>query len=193
MGIFEFLESLQREFFDAIDELCEGFDKKTECENENGKNVEETKCDEDFSSYTCSKKDKYVNGEHVSHDEEVWKDGKCIKDEHYCKNGSIDTVKNKRIEDTGCSFKRCKCADSKVKKGGDIEYTIEFNDDDEVDVLKKKNESLRKSVNQLCADAENDHNEIARLKKENEELKTMLGKLSEGMKGITGMIDSIGE
>ena len=59
--------------------------------------------------------------------------------------------------------------------------------------MKKKNESLRKSVNQLCADAENDHNEIARLKKENEEMKTMLGKLSEGMKGITGMIDSIGE
>lgn len=193
MGIFEILDELERDFFGTIDGLCEDFGKVIERENEKVKGDEEKKGDEDFSSYTCSKKDKYVNGEHVSHDEEIWKDGKCVKDEHYCKDNSLDTYrKYGKCGCNGSNVSNCKSVDSKIKENGDIEYTIEFNDEEDTDSLKKKNYSLRKAVNQLSADAEKDHKTIESLRKENESLKKMMAKLSDGMKCIADMIATMG-
>ena len=187
MGIFEILSEVTRDFWEELDELVNEFGKVVARENENVKQKDKKSDEEDYSSYECKKKDVYVNGEKVSHDEQVWKDGKCVKDEHCCKDSSIENSWNEKcIEDDGGKFKRCKCGKCEVKDDGDIEYTIEFNDENDVDWLKKKNDSLRKSVNQLCNDAKKDHEAIEALKKENDELKCMLKK-------ITGMIGSIGQ
>ena len=184
MGIFDIFNEITREFWGELDELSNEFGKVVARENADVKKEDEKSGKEDYSSYECSKKDTYVNGEHVSHEEKVWKDGKCVRDEHYCKEGTIGSAENKKIEGSCCNGgKQCKCADSRVKKDGGVEYTIEFDDEDDVVWLKEKNESLRKSVNQLCADAEKDRNEIQRLRAENEKLRNTMAKLSEVMKG----------
>ena len=65
-------------------------------------------------SYFHSVKDKYKNGEHVSHSEKEIKDGKVIKDVNHF--GNIEDKKNCKCDDNVC-----KC-DKKVSDKKETEY-----------------------------------------------------------------------
>ena len=180
MFLREFFKDVE-EFINYLDEFLPDEKEKKTCDDVKKNEKDE----EDFSSYTCSKKDVYVNGEKVSHDEDVWKDGKRIKNEHYRKDCSIGGGDD--VKPIGCCEIDGKCQ----KQDDSVEYQIEFDDNDELNVLKKKNESLRKCVNQLSADAERSNKKIAKLEEENVNLRKLLNKMSEGLKGVTGLVDSL--
>lgn len=180
MFLRDFFKGVE-EFIDYLDEFIPDENEKKACDNVKKNENDE----EDFSSYTCSKKDVYVNGEKVSHDEDVWKDGKHIKDEHYRKDSSVCGGEN--VKPIGS----CEINGKSQKRNDTIEYQVEFDDNDELNELKKKNESLRKCVNQLCADAESSNKKIAKLEEENVNLRKLLNKMSEGLKGVTGLVDSL--
>jgi len=180
MFLKDFFKGVE-EFIDYLDEIFPDENEKKTCDdvkkNEKG--------EEDFSSYTRSKKDVYVNGEKVSHDEDVWKNGKHIKNEHYRKDCSVCGGEN--VKPIGSCEINGKCQ----KPNDSVEYQIEFEDNDELNNVKKKNESLRKCVNQLSADAESSNKKIAKLEEENANLRQLLNKMSEGLKGVTGLVDSL--
>ena len=80
---------------------------------ENKVNTDDVK-DENNHSYFHSVKDKYKNGEHVSHSEKEIKDGKVIKDVNHF--GNIEDKKNCKCDDNVC-----KC-DKKVSDKKETEY-----------------------------------------------------------------------
>ena len=79
-------------------------------------------------SYFHSVKDKYKNGEHVSHSEKEIKDGKVIKDVNHF--GNIEDKKNCKCDDNVC-----KC-DKKLYEKKETEY----------DALKGMNKHLEQSL-----------------------------------------------
>ena len=79
-------------------------------------------------SYFHSVKDKYKNGEHVSHSEKEIKDGKVIKDVNHF--GNIEDKKNCKCDDNVC-----KC-DKKLYEKKETEY----------DALKGINKHLEQSL-----------------------------------------------
>ena len=80
---------------------------------DNKVNTDDVK-DENNHSYFHSVKDKYKNGEHVSHSEKEIKDGKVIKDVNHF--GNIEDKKNCKCDDNVC-----KC-DKKVSDKKETEY-----------------------------------------------------------------------
>lgn len=131
------------------------------------------------NNYSYYKSEKRVDGKLVSKDEEEWKDGKCVKDEHYHpdkskENGKIEACNAPNIE---------------------VEYNVELDGAEELqkenERLKDKVYSLRKCVNSLTRDAEKGNVKIKELKEENESLKELISKLSDGLKGVTGVLDEI--
>ena len=102
-------EEILKEFFGTsktFDDLFnEVFDNKV--------NTDDVK-DENNHSYFHSVKDKYKNGEHVSHSEKEIKDGKVIKDVNHF--GNIEDKKNCKCDDNVC-----KC-DKKVSDKKETEY-----------------------------------------------------------------------
>ena len=80
---------------------------------ENKVNTDDVK-DENNHSYFHSVKDKYKNGEHISHSEKEIKDGKVIKDVNHF--GNIEDKKNCKCDDNVC-----KC-DKKVSDKKETEY-----------------------------------------------------------------------
>ena len=119
-------EEILKEFFGTsktFDDLFnEVFDNKV--------NTDDVK-DENNHSYFHSVKDKYKNGEHVSHSEKEIKDGKVIKDVNYV-NYSVNTDDKKHCK---CNDNVCKC-DSKLYEKKEIEY----------DALKGINKHLEQSL-----------------------------------------------
>lgn len=90
-------------------------------------NTDEVK-DEKNHSYFHSVKDKYENGEHISHSEKEIKDGKVIKDVDNCLE-----IENK--ENCKCNDNVCKC-DKKLYEKKETEY----------DALKGVNKQLEESL-----------------------------------------------
>ena len=169
-GIFDD-DTFIDDFFDLVGDIFEGVNdtkkrvlKKIEKFNDSN---DEPKEHEHSHSYRNEKK--YVDGELVESDEVEWKDGKKVKDEHYskCLDGKKD--ENKCISDG-----------KERTDDDDVEYTIEFDEEENdgkcrcSDSLKKKNETLRACVNQLCDDAEKDHKMIEELKRQNDMLRDEL-------------------
>lgn len=141
------------------------------------KKEEEKKCDgkccgdakEHEHTHYYRNEEKRVDGELVEKREEEWKDGKCLKNEAY------------RKEDTP-KISRGHCSEPKNKTDGGVEYTIELDDnvdveDPRIDGYRKKNELLRNSVNQLCSDAEEDHKKLRALSQENAILRSEIDEL----------------
>ena len=97
-------EEILKEFFGTsktFDDLFnEVFDNKV--------NTDDVK-DENNHSYFHSVKDKYKNGEHVSHSEKEIKDGKVIKDVNHF--GNIEDKKNCKCDDNVC-----KCDKKEIEK-----------------------------------------------------------------------------
>ena len=94
---------------------------------ENKVNTDDVK-DENNHSYFHSVKDKYKNGEHVSHSEKEIKDGKVIKDV----NNSVSLEDKKNCT---CNENVCKC-DKKLYEKKETEY----------DALKGINKHLEQSL-----------------------------------------------
>ena len=97
---------------------------------DNKVNTDDVKDENNHSSFH-SVKDKYKNGEHVSHSEKEIKDGKVIKDVNYV-NYSVNTDDKKHCK---CNDNVCKC-DSKLYEKKEIEY----------DALKGINKHLEQSL-----------------------------------------------
>ena len=94
---------------------------------DNKVNTDDVK-DENNHSYFHSVKDKYKNGEHVSHSEKEIKDGKVIKDV----NNSVSLEDKKNCT---CNENVCKC-DRKLYEKKETEY----------DALKGMNKHLEQSL-----------------------------------------------
>ena len=116
-------EEILKEFFGTsktFDDLFnEVFDNKV--------NTDDVK-DQNNHSYFHSVKDKYKNGEHVSHSEKEIKDGKVIKDV----NNSVSLEDKKNCT---CNENVCKC-DKKLYEKKETEY----------DALKGINKHLEQSL-----------------------------------------------
>ena len=157
-------------FIDYLEDIFEGFSDLVE--NPNGKAECQTKPNGDPESHehshTYRKEETRVDGELVEQREEEWKDGEKVKDEHYTK--CLDGKKDEKKKICGCGDNGC--------KREDVEYTIEFDDEDAADAPDERAESksdvLRKCVNSLCEGAEKDHKRIAELEQENSMLRIQL-------------------
>lgn len=166
-GIFDdsFMDEVKG-FIDYLEDIFDGFSDLVEKPKE--KVERQTKSNGDPESHehshTYRKEETRVDGELVEQREEEWKDGKKVKDEHYSK-------------ELGCG-QHCKCSNTERKTNGDVEYTIEFDDEDAADTPDERAESksdvLRKCVNSLCEDAKKDHKRIAELEQENSMLRIQL-------------------
>ena len=166
-GIFDdsFMDEVKG-FIDYLDDIFEGFSDLVEKPKE--KVERQTKSNGDPESHehshTYRKEETRVDGELVEQREEEWKDGEKVKDEHYSK-------------ELGCG-QHCKCSNTERKTNGDVEYTIEFDDEDAADTPDERAESksdvLRRCVNSLCEGAEKDHKKIAELEQENSMLRIQL-------------------
>ena len=156
-GIFDdsFMEEVKG-FMDYLGDIFDDFADKT-------KEIVETKTERKDNpeahehSHTYRKEETRVDGELVEQHEEEWKDGKKVRDDHRTKCLDGKKPENKRI--CGCGQKECD-----GKEDDDIEYTIEFDEDDANDTKVK---ALRRCVNQLCEDAKKDHEKMAELKRDN--------------------------
>ena len=139
---------------------------------------------DDYSYY--KKSETHVDGELVSKDEEEWKNGECVKNEHYRSDKALGCTCDKKCDDKSES-----CDKPKIE----VEYNVEIDDADELqrenERLKDKVSSLRKCVNSLSCDAEKDHAKIKGLENENKTLKELISKLSVGLKGVTSVLDEI--
>ena len=122
----------------------------------------------------------------MSKDEEEWKNGECVKDEHYRSDKALGCTCDKKCDDKSES-----CNKPKIE----VEYNVEIDDAEELqkenERLKDKVSSLRKCVKSLSCDAEKDHKKIKELENKNKTLKELLSKLSDGLKGVTGVLDEI--
>lgn len=102
-------EEILKEFFGTsktFDDLFnEVFDNKV--------NTDDVK-DENNHSYFHSVKDKYKNGEHVSHSEKEIKDGKVIKDVNHF--GNIEDKKNCKCDDNVCKCDRKLYEEKEIEK-----------------------------------------------------------------------------
>lgn len=104
-------EEILKEFFGTktFDDLFnEVFDNKV--------NTDDVK-DENNHSYFHSVKDKYENGEHISHSEKEIKDGKVIKDVDNCLE-----IENK--ENCKCNDNVCKCDKKLCEKKETLERSL---------------------------------------------------------------------
>lgn len=166
-GIFDdsFMDEVKG-FIDYLGDVFEGFDdvfgdtdKNEDCQTKRNGEPESHE-----HSHTYCKEETRVNGELVEQREEEWQDGEKVKDEHYTK-------------ELGCG-QHCKCTNTERKTNGDVEYTIEFDDEDAADTPDERAESksdvLRKCVNSLCEDAKKDHDKISELEMENNMLRDEL-------------------
>lgn len=137
-------------------------------------------------NYSYYKSERRVDGELVSKDEEEWKNGECVKDEHYRSDKALGCTCDKKCDDKSES-----CNKPKIE----VEYNVEIDDAEELqkenERLKDKVSSLRKCVNGLSRDAEKNHAKIKAIEKENKTLKELISKLSDGLKGVTGLLDEI--
>lgn len=152
------------EFLDGVVKRNILTDKKEEEKKCDGKCCGDTKEHEHTHYYR--NEEKRVDGELVEKREEEWKDGKCLKNDAYRKE---DTPKISRVH----------CSESKNKMDGGVEYAIELDDkeDPRIDGYRKKNESLRNCVNQLCSEAEEDHKKLRCLSQENAILRSEIDEL----------------
>ena len=102
-------EEILKEFFGTtktFDDLFnEVFDNKV--------NTDEVK-DENNHSYFHSVKDKYENGEHISHSEKEIKDGKVIKDVDNCLE--IENKENCKCNDNACKCDKKLCEKKETEK-----------------------------------------------------------------------------
>lgn len=139
-------------------------------------------------NYSYYKSERRVDGELVSKDEEEWKNGECVKDEHYRSDKALGCS---CTCDKKCDDKSESCNKPKIE----VEYNVEVDDAEELqkenERLKDKVSSLRKCVKSLSCDAEKDHKKIKELENKNKTLKELLSKLSDGLKGVTGVLDEI--
>ena len=166
-----FGEFLNNEFFGDYKKVIDEFNRMV-------------KENDDYTYY--KKSETHVDGELVSKDEEEWKNGKCVKNEHYRSGKALGCTCDKKCDDKSES-----CDKPKIE----VEYNVEIDDAEELqkenERLKDKVDSLRKCVNSLSCDAEKNHSKIKKLKEENESLKELISKLSNGFKGVTAVLDEI--
>ena len=166
-GIFDdsFMDEVKG-FIDYLGDIFDGFGDLVEKPKEEVERQTKSNGDPESHehSHTYRKEETRVDGELVEQREEEWKDGEKVKDEHYSK-------------ELGCG-QHCKCTNTEKKTNGDVEYTIEFDDEDDADTPDERAESksdvLRKCVNSLCEDAKKDHKRIAELEQENSMLRIQL-------------------
>lgn len=173
-------EEILKEFFGTtktFDDLFnEVFDNKV--------NTNDVK-DENNHSYFHSVKDKYENGEHISHSEKEIKDGKVIKDVNNCRN--IENKENCKCNDNVCQCdkklyekkeieKDCICNDYDTLKGNNKQTVFEkcrkaLAEKDEYDTLKDINKTLEQSLRRL-------ENTLAEKDKKNAELESKLAEVT---------------